>query len=501
MGIIAKQSIKGTIVTYIGVAIGFFTTFFVLTRFLTAEEIGLSRVLVDAATLFIGLAQMGSASSIIRFYPYFKDPQKQDNGFFFWTAIVPLIGFIVVSILFFALQSHISSWFAEKSPLFVNYYYFVLPLSFFMLYQTIAETDANVKMKIVFPRAVREVLVRILMLCVYLLYAFRVISIDGFVIAICVAYAVAALANCIYLVVCCRVSFKPNWQFPSRQLVRQYLAYTLFLILTALSTVLAPSLSSFFVTAKLGLNFTGIFAIATYMAMVVSIPYRSLNAIASPQVANAIKQKDIKQVQHLGQQVANNLSLVGAFILAAIWINIDLIFAVLPNGSQYAQAKYVVLILGISQLLLATFNISTTTLNFSNHYYYSLVYSFVLTILSIFLNNCFIPLWGINGAALANLVAYIIYFVFILATVKLKTHTTVLSANMLKTLVLVSMIFAVNFICLTFQPVALDYMASIIVSSVVRTVFIWLVALVVAYKWNISSDINKIIDSFIRKFH
>ena len=73
MGIIAKQSIKGTIVTYIGVAIGFFTTFFVLTRFLTAEEIGLSRVLIDAATLFIGLAQLGSSSSIIRFYPYFKD--------------------------------------------------------------------------------------------------------------------------------------------------------------------------------------------------------------------------------------------------------------------------------------------------------------------------------------------------------------------------------------------------------------------------------------------
>ena len=39
MGVIAQQSIKGTIVTYIGVAVGFLTTFFVLTRFLTAEDI------------------------------------------------------------------------------------------------------------------------------------------------------------------------------------------------------------------------------------------------------------------------------------------------------------------------------------------------------------------------------------------------------------------------------------------------------------------------------
>ena len=72
MGIIAKQSIQGTIVTYLGVAVGFVTTFFVLTRFLSAEEIGLARVLVDAATLFIGLAQLGTSSSIIRFYPHFK---------------------------------------------------------------------------------------------------------------------------------------------------------------------------------------------------------------------------------------------------------------------------------------------------------------------------------------------------------------------------------------------------------------------------------------------
>ena len=84
MGVIAKQSIRGTIVTYLGIAVGVVTTFFVLTRFLTAEEIGLTRVLIDAATLFIGLAQLGTNSSIIRFYPYFSDGKQENHGFFFW---------------------------------------------------------------------------------------------------------------------------------------------------------------------------------------------------------------------------------------------------------------------------------------------------------------------------------------------------------------------------------------------------------------------------------
>ena len=133
MGIIARQSIRGTIVTYMGVFVGFLTTFFVLTRFLTAEEIGLARVLIDVATLLCGLMQLGTSSSIIRFFPYFK-PQEEDtedsskNGFFFWTIVVPFIGFLIFCLLYWALHVPISNLFAEKSQLFVDYYYLVLPL-------------------------------------------------------------------------------------------------------------------------------------------------------------------------------------------------------------------------------------------------------------------------------------------------------------------------------------------------------------------------------------
>ena len=81
MGVIARQSIKGALANYLGVAIGFFVTFFVLTRYLTEEEIGLTRVMVDAAMLFSGLAQLGSNASIVRFFPHFKD-NKDNHGIF-----------------------------------------------------------------------------------------------------------------------------------------------------------------------------------------------------------------------------------------------------------------------------------------------------------------------------------------------------------------------------------------------------------------------------------
>ena len=180
MGVIIRQSIKGTIVNYIGVVVGFFTTFFVATRFLTAEEIGLTRVLLDAAMLFSSLAQLGTNTSIVRFYPYFKDDDKDDHGFFFWSIVVPFLGFVIFSVLFWALREVMAEAFSEKSDMFVTYYKCIFPLAFSLLYMAVSEANANVLMRIVVPKFVREVGVRVLTLVVYFLYAFSVLDLDGF---------------------------------------------------------------------------------------------------------------------------------------------------------------------------------------------------------------------------------------------------------------------------------------------------------------------------------
>ena len=515
MGIIAKQSIQGTIVTYLGVAVGFVTTFFVLTRFLSAEEIGLARVLIDAATLFIGLAQLGTSSSIIRFYPHFCESKaahkdwhgqsagsnvsqtKEEHGFFFWTIIIPLIGFALFTAIYCACYTPLSKWFGEKSPLFVEYYYMVLPMAFFMLYQTIFETNANVRMHIVVPRAVRELITRIGLLIVYLLYAFECLDINGYVIALCVVYAVAMLCNMGYLFSLGEISLRPDMQFlrQNRSLIRQYVLYTGFLLISAVASVLAPTLSSFFITAEMGLSFTGIFAIATYIAVMVSIPYRSMTAIASPQLATAIKENNQHETAHLMQQVSSTLLLIGGMILCVIWINIDLIFYILPNGETYASARQVVLMLGTSQLIIAVCSFTSSALNYSRFYAFSLLFSFILTALSILLNNLLIPYFGMNGAAISNLLAYSIYFLLIVLTVRFTLHTPTFTRQHLKIILLIIVIINLNFLWLQHLPIN-----NIWISSIVRTIVLIGGGCVVAWVKNLSPEINQQVRSIISKY-
>ena len=509
MGIIAKQSIQGTIVTYLGVAVGFVTTFFVLTRFLSAEEIGLARVLIDAATLFIGLAQLGTSSSIIRFYPHFSESKadtllngnqyapKEEHGFFFWTLVIPLLGFALFTAIYCACFTPLSQWFGEKSPLFVEYYYMVIPMAFFMLYQTIFETNANVRMHIVIPRAVRELITRIGLLIVYLLYAFECLDINGYVIALCVVYAVAMLCNMGYLFSLGEISLRPDMQFlrQNRSLIRHYVLYTGFLLISAVASVLAPTLSSFFITAEMGLSFTGIFAIATYIAVMVSIPYRSMTAIASPQLATAIKEDNQHETAHLMQQVSSTLLLIGGMILCMIWLNIDLIFHILPNGETYASARQVVLILGTSQLIIAVCSFTSSALNYSRFYAFSLLFSFILTALSILLNNLLIPHFGMNGAAISNLLAYSIYFLLIVLTVRFTLHTPTFTRQHLKIILLIIVIINLNFLWLKHLPIN-----NIWISSIVRTIVLIGGGCVVAWVKNLSPEINQQVRSIISKY-
>lgn len=500
MGVIIRQSIKGTIVNYIGVVVGFFTTFFVATRFLTAEEIGLTRVLLDAAMLFSSLAQLGTNTSIVRFYPYFKDDDKDDHGFFFWSIAVPFLGFVIFSVLFWALREVMAEAFSEKSDMFVTYYKCIFPLAFSLLYMAVSEANANVLMRIVVPKFVREVGVRVLTLVVYFLYAFSVLDLDGFVYAFCGVYAVALVVDVCYLFSLKHISLKPDLKFITPQLRRDYLLYTLFLITSVVSSVLAPFANSFFISAKMGLAYTGVFAIASYITALIEIPYRSLGTIAQPQLSRAIKDNAIAETNMLIRRISFHQLLAGAFMFLLIWMNLDLLFRIIPNGEQYATAKWVVFLLSLSKLYNSICSIGLSVLNYSRFYYYSLVFSALFTVLSIVFNNWFIPVWGMEGAALATLVASFIYYSLLLLLNYVKLKTSPLSLRQLA-IVGLFLLFGLGDVLwkklqVCFLP---DDLLWSLGAAVVQTSLFALVAVWVVYRLRLSDDVNGLIDSVLQR--
>lgn len=93
-----------------------------------------------------------------------------------------------------------------------------------------------------------------------------------------------------------------------------------------------------------------------------------------------------------------------------IWINIDNIFAIIPNGTTYEAGKWVVFFIALSKLVSVTLGFGGTLISFSRYYYWGLYFTFFLTGLTIYTNYLLIPRLGMTGAALATFITCLISY-------------------------------------------------------------------------------------------
>ena len=510
MGIVARQSIKGTIATYIGVAVGIVTTFFIQTKALQPEQIGLIDILLQCSLLFGGLAQLGTNSSAMRYYPFFKDEEHRDHGFFGWTLLVPIVGFTLFLLAFLLFKGSIVSFFTKDSEvgadLFAKYVNFVVPLAFFMLYISVFETNSNLLLRIVLPKFIREVGLRVGTLAIYLLYFYKVIDFDGVIVSFCVMYGLATLINVVYLLSLKRVSFKIEWDYIKPELKHDFLFYTLFMITAALAGNMIPMLSKFFVAAKTSFHLAGVFTIATNIAALVEMPYRSLGAISRPHISEAMAKQDVKQADALCKSVALHQFIAGTFVFFLIWINIDFIFDLLPNGDIYRLGKWAVLILLLSRLVYSTFAVTTTVLSYSKYYYYSLIFTILLAIMSLGLNAWLVPQYDINGGALANVVSYLIYFILLLAFIKWKIGVNPLSLKLVPVALVVLALFGLNWLwTFALTPWFEGWFAKPIfglgIDAALKSVVFLVLGMTTVYKLKVSQSVNDLVDKGLGLIH
>ena len=507
MGVIARQSIKGALANYLGVAIGFVITFFVLTRYLTEEEVGLTRVMVDAAMLFSCLAQLGTNASIVRFFPHFKGDGARgtvNHGIFGLSLLLPLAGFTVLALLLLVFHGPLVEMYSVKSPLIADYFHLLPMLTFFALYMTVFETNASVLMRITAPKMVREVGIRVFNLAAYLLYGYRLIGIDTFVWMFCGSYGLAMALNLCYLL---RISgcglriFKVDWSFLTRERVREIGRYTFFMTATVLAGNI-PLINSLFLGVKAGAALTGVYAIASYIANVVEVPYRSLGAISRPVVASAVKEGDWAEVNRLGRQVSLHQLMVSLTIFYVIWINLDTLYAFIPNGANYAGGAGVVLLLGMAKVVNSSFSIGTDVLNYSRHYSRSLLFILVLTLSAVGLNTWLIGLWGIDGSAAATLIAYVLYFALLLGYLWWREGVSLFSGGQAKTVALMAAAFGLDRLwAATLTPLLAGQgsTAALLADAVLKTLVLTAALLAAMYAWRVSPTVNEMVEKEYNK--
>ncbi|RYE16484.1 MAG: hypothetical protein EOP42_33870 [Sphingobacteriaceae bacterium] len=120
MGIIQQQTIKGTLYSYLGVAIGFVTVYYFQPQALSEEQIGLITILGSFSLLFSQFAILGF-NGTARYFPYFRNEERNHHGYLALACLVSLTGFILFTVLAFIFKEEIIGQ-SAKSKLFNQYF-------------------------------------------------------------------------------------------------------------------------------------------------------------------------------------------------------------------------------------------------------------------------------------------------------------------------------------------------------------------------------------------
>ncbi|MFT4152582.1 hypothetical protein [Parafilimonas sp.] len=410
MGIIQKQSTVSSIIILIGFAIGGVNMLLIAPKILTAQQLGLTRVITDAGLTMATVCTFGALPIIYKFFPIYRSyTQPKKNELPFLTLIVCLIGFLLVSSLGYACKDLIVRKFSEKSPLFVQYSYLVYPFAFFMLMFIWLESYSWTFKKGVISNSLKETIPRILFTILLLLLFTKTTSFNVFIILFSLSFALPSVLLFFILRHTKEFYFYPHIGITTRRLKGKMANFGLFLFGAQFLNLLSKTVDTFILTAKAerGLVDTAVFTIATYIVALLEIPQRSLNAIAIPVIAEAWRKKDKGSIQNIYTKSVNNLLIIGILIFGIILLNAHNLAGFL--GKDYNGIEWVVFLLGIAKLVDLGTGANTQIISTSSYWKVDFTTNVIYTIMALPMNYILISRYGLMGAAYSNLITITFY--------------------------------------------------------------------------------------------
>ncbi len=488
MGVIKRQTIRGSVYSYLGVLVGFFTTGLIMPKLMTEEQIGLTAILAAVSGLYSQFSTLGFTKVIERLFPYFRSKDKNHNGFVFITVAVAMVGFIISLASFFILKPYIIESNIQKEPLLVEYIYYLIPLIFFRMFFLLLDSYNKMLFDATTGTFLSDFVYRVGNLLLLIGFFFHWINFAQYVFGYVVFLCFPAVYLAGLLIYRKQFNLQPKPAFITPLLRKEMISLSLFGIIGGVSSVALLNIDTIMLNEYYNLSLTGVYSISFFFGTVILIPGVALGKISSAIIADAWKEKDMKTIADIYYKSSINQMFAALLLFILMVTNLHNIFKVLPPG--YSSGEWVIILIAFSKLIVSSTGSSVQIIG-TSHKYKIQTYSLgVLVVLSVIFYMIFIPPYGMVGAALGSLLsvagASLLRVFYLRQNMKLFPYRLV----HLKC----AAISLVTFVIGKVIPEFPNFLADLVVrSTVIGSVFIAL-----SYYFNISDDLNQIADKYLR---
>ncbi len=489
MGIIKRQTIKSTVYIYAGAVLGFITTSLLFPKYLSPEQIGVLGLLVSYAMLFGQFATLGFNGATIRFFPYFRNPERKHHGFLLLLLLVTAFGFLLFLGIFLLIRPLLLDNNLEKSPLFAEYLDYIIPLTFFQLVFLALDSYNRVLYNATTGMLLKEFVQRLLILFSFLLLFLSWVAFGGFVLLYILSFGSVALMLTVFLFWKGEFHLRPDFSFITPDLRKGLLSLSVFSFLTGFSSFAVVGIDRIMLNEFYSTYETGIYLTAVNFGTLIMMPSRALRGIAPTLIADAFKKNDLQQVGSVYQKSTITQLIVGLYLFLGLWCNIDNVFQILPP--EYAAGRYVILMIGLMNVVKMFGGVNDVVIGFSKYYKYNALYMLEWLVLLVVTNLILIPPFALNGAAFASLISMVMVTGIRFWFLYRKFHFQPYGRPHLRCIGIAVLAYSTVLIL----PGASHYLIDIVVKGILVTVFF----LLPVYYLKLSPDFNLTLQQLLSK--
>jgi O-antigen/teichoic acid export membrane protein len=389
---------------------------------------------------------------------------------------------ILIGLFFY---DEIAFFMTKKNPIVKDFIYLIPFTGLCMAYFEIFYAWARVHMHSVFGNFIKEVGLRLFSVVGLLGIYFKLITAIDFIYLTAVIYFVAFLVTMLYAF---KVK-KPVFQFSIPHNVKAILEYTFYIILSGSVANLLLDGDKIMLNQYMDIGNIAYYSVATYIALVISVPSRAMHQIVYPITAKLMHENKHDELNDLYKKTSINLQLVGGFVMLCIFVNIEQLYEMVPK--EYAGGIVVVFMIGLSKYFDLILGNNNAIIFNSKYYRMVLFLGLMLVFVTLVLNMIFIPLYGIIGSAFATLLSITLYSVAKLMFVVKRMHLYPFTKQTLYSIGITFVLFLLFYFWkFPFHPIIGIGLKSILVT----VLYVYL-----NYKLVISIEINRFLDSIFTK--
>lgn len=492
MGIVIKQSAYASAINYVGVIIGAINMIFLFPMFLEPNQIGLYKAIFSMAAILAPFAQAGLARSTLRYFPRFNKSPKTGGRFLSLIFILGIFTITIFIILFQIVDDWVFAFFEENAPELKHHYWAIIVLASLIVYISIFEAYYKALLNVVVPTIMKEFFLRIVVSLLVTLFFLDYISFEGFVYLSIFSYAISLIILILYVVAKKQLTLDFSIFQIEKSFLKVLLKYMLFIMASAVGSVIVLQIDTLMVTGYLGFDNNAIYFIAFYMASVIEIPKRAIAQMSDSIIASSFEFERMDEIKKIYKQSSINQLILGSFVYLLVVLNLDNIYGIMPSGETYEAGKWVVILIGLGKIAEMGFGVNSEIIISSKLFKTNIIFVTILAILTIVLNILLIPKYGLAGAAFASFASLFLYNFIKMLFIWNRFKFQPFSKGTLVSLLISAITF---FVVYNLPAIENLYLNTIIISVVLILVFGTLTLILKP-----SKEINKILMQLKKRF-